>query len=136
MTFGYRIKLYVFGFLLGLVILAIILKGKKCSGVAEIKLAELTDQTTWYSEKALCQLKCLNISTDSLDKLLLDKFRVNYDRSEVHAVPCGKYFVEPNKKNEYPFTLTILDCDTVSKIEKLDLKSDCNCDSLSATVFK
>jgi hypothetical protein len=116
-----------------------ILKGKKCSGVSEMKLQELVDQKTYYSEKALCQMKCLNISTDSMMKLLPEKFRVNYDRSEVHAVPCGKYYVEPNKKESFPFTLVILDCDTTSRIEQLvpiatGIKAGCNCDTLSSTI--
>src|SRR5687767_7348245 len=134
MDFKRRVKLYIFGFLMGLLILMIILKGKKCSSVNEIKLEELTAQTVYLSDKAKCQLKCLNISLDSLKTLLPAKFRVNYDRSEVHAIPCGKYFVEPNKPSEFPYTIVINDCDTVSKIEQLDLKTTCACDTLSKTV--
>ena len=66
MTFNYRIKLYLFGFLLGLLILAIILKGKKCSSVNEMKLIEITDQSIQLSNKAKCQLAYLKINQDSL----------------------------------------------------------------------
>lgn len=131
MSFAQRIKLYIFGFLLGLLILAMILKGKKCSGVSEMKLVELLDQRNYYSERLKCQLACTKIPVDSLGKVLLRDFHINYDRSEVHALPAGKYFVEPNKKDTYPFTLVILDVDTVSHIEQLDLTTDCKCDSLS-----
>lgn len=134
MDFKRRVKLYIFGFLIGLLILAFILKGKKCSSVNEIKLEELSAQTILLSDKANCQLKCLNISLDSLKKILPVKFRINYDRSEVHAIPCGKYFVEGNKPNEFPFTLVINDCDTVSKIEQFNIKTTCACDTLSKTV--
>jgi hypothetical protein len=116
-----------------------ILKGKKCSGVSEMKLTELVDQTTYYSERAKCQLKCMNIPLDSVRTWLPAKFRINYDRSEVHAVPCGKYFIEPRKADEFPFTLVILDCDTTSRIEKLvpiasGMKTDCRCDSLPSAI--
>lgn len=135
MDFKRRVKLYIFGFLMGLLILMIILKGKKCSSVKEIKLEQLTSQFMFFSDKASCQLKCLNISEDSLKKLLLAKFYINYDRSEVHAVPCGKYFVEPTKPGEYPFSVVINDCDTISTVEQLDLKANCrSCDTLSKTV--
>jgi hypothetical protein len=134
MTFSYRVKLYIFGFLIGLVALMFILKGKKCSGVSEMKLQELVDQTTYYSERAKCQLKCLNIPLDSVRFWLPAKFTINYDRSEVRDIPCGKYLVEPRKKEDFPFTLVILDCDTTSRIEKLDMKADCKCDTLPFTI--
>ena len=130
MTFNYRIKLYLFGFLLGLLILAIILKGKKCSSVNEMKLIEITDQTILLSEKAKCQLAYLKINQDSLRMILQNNYRINYDKSEVRSIPCGKLFIEGNQKNA-PFTLVILDCDTVSKINEFILTEKCaQCDSI------
>lgn len=135
MTNSYRIKLYLFGFLMGLLILMFVLKGKKCSGVSEMKLVELTDQYNFYSDKVKCQLNCFNIPVDSFRAVLARDFHINYDKSEVQAVPCGKYFVEPIKKDQYPFSLVMLDCDTTSHIEQLIWKdSGCNCDSLSTKV--
>lgn len=130
MTFNYRIKLYLFGFLLGLLILAIILKGKKCSSVNEMKLIEITDQTILLSDKAKCQLNFLNIPQDSLRLFLQNNFRINYDKSEVRTIPCGKLFVEGSKKNA-PFSLVIFDCDTVSRIDEFLLSPNCiQCDSI------
>jgi len=130
MTFNYRIKLYLFGFLLGLLILAIILKGKKCSSVNEMKLIEITDQTVLLSDKAKCQLAYLKIHPDSLRLLLQNNFRINYDKSEVRAVPCGKLFIEGNEKNA-PFSVVILDCDTTSRINEFQLSQPClQCDSI------
>jgi hypothetical protein len=130
MTFNYRIKLYLFGFLLGLLILAIILKGKKCSSVNEMKLIEITDQTILLSDKAKCQLAYLKINQDTLRLFLQNNFRINYDKSEVRSIPCGKLFIEGKHKN-MPFSLVILDCDTVSKIDEFILaEKHTQCDSI------
>ncbi len=130
MTFNYRIKLYLFGFLLGLLILAIILKGKKCSSVNEMKLIEITDQSIQLSNKAKCQLAYLKINQDSLRLFLQNNFRINYDKSEVRTIPCGKLFIEGKQKNA-PFSLVMLDCDTVSKIDEFILAEKCiQCDSI------
>jgi hypothetical protein len=107
-----------------------ILKGKKCSNVNEMKLIEITDQSMMLSEKAKCQLKSLNIPQDSLRTFLQAKFRINYDKSEVRAIPCGKLFVE-GLKPDAPFTLVIQDCDTISTIKEFQLKVSCPaCDTI------
>ena len=121
MDFKRRLKLYLFGFLIGLLALMFILKGKKCSNVNEMKLIEITDQSMMLSEKAKCQLKSLNIPQDSLRTFLQAKFRINYDKSEVRAIPCGKLFVE-GLKPDATFTLVIQDCDTISTIKEFQLK--------------
>jgi phage FluMu protein Com len=130
MDFSYRIKLYVFGFLLGLLILGIILKGKKCSSVNEMKLIEITDQQIYLSNKAQCQLNFLSIHKDSLRMYLQSNFRINYDKSEVRAIPCGKLFIE-GTKNNMPFNVVMLDCDTISRIEEFQLATPCpQCDTI------
>jgi len=129
MTFSYRIKLYLFGFLLGLLALMFILKGKKCSGVNEMKLIEITDQTMVLSAKVKCQLNFLNIHPDSLRIFLQAKYRINYDKSEVHSAPCGKYFIE-GLKTDVPFSLVMNDCDTISRIDELQLTTACLCDTI------
>jgi len=130
MDFKRRLKLYLFGFLIGLLALMFILKGKKCSNVNEMKLIEITDQSMMLSEKAKCQLKSLNIPQDSLRPYLQAKFRINYDRSEVRAIPCGKLFVE-GIKSDAPFSLVIQDCDTISTIKEFVLKVPCPaCDTI------
>ncbi|MBK6835931.1 MAG: hypothetical protein IPG89_17355 [Bacteroidetes bacterium] len=107
-----------------------ILKGKKCSNVNEMKLIEITDQSMMLSEKAKCQLKSLNIPQDSLRTFLQNKFRINYDKSEVRSIPCGKLFVE-GLKPDAPFTLVIQDCDTISTIKEFQLKVSCPaCDTI------
>lgn len=129
MSFSYRVKLYIFGFLLGLLILMFILKGKKCSGVNEMKLIEITDQTMILSEKVKCKLKFLNIHPDSLRTVLQTNYRINYDKSEVHATPCGKYFIE-GLKPDAPFSFVMNDCDTISRIDEIQLKAPCLCDTI------
>ncbi len=128
MTFAYRLKLYGFGFIIGLFILAIILKGKQCSGPSVLKIQELYTQRIVLSDKAKCQLNCLGMNETSFVQALY-KCRVNYDKTEVHATPCGKYFVEGINKDSLGFTAFILDCDSLSKVEELNiLKPSVSCD--------
>ena len=129
MTFAHRLRLYGFGFLIGLLILSIILKGKKCSSPHELKMEELKLQHMVFSEKAKCQLNCLGLSEQTF-KTELNKCKVNYDLTDIQARPCGKYFVEAIKKQDLKFTVLFEDCDTLSKVVEvnlLDKQQACDC---------
>ncbi len=129
MTFAHRLKLYAFGFIMGLFILGLILKGKQCSGPNEIKMDELRLQKTEWTEKARCQLSCLGLS-DKVFKTELSKCRINYDKSEVRAKPFGIYFIEGRSPQSVGFTAVIEDCDSLSKIKEITvLNKTCNCGS-------
>ncbi len=129
MTFAHRLKLYGFGFLIGVLILSIILKGKKCSSPNQLKMEELKLQYMVFSDKAKCQLTCLGL-TEQAFKTELNKCRVNYDMTDIQAKPCGKYFVEGIKKQELKFSVLFEDCDTLSKVIELNISNKdqaCDC---------
>ena len=130
MTFGYRIKLYLFGFLIGLLILAFILKGKSCAGPSDLKLQELTFQNLQVSEKAACKLNCLNLKESEIKTLLNKDFKVNFEKSEPRANPFGKYFLERKKTGSTDFSFVIEDRDTLSVLMEVNLPknlSTCDC---------
>lgn len=126
-SFAYRLKFYGFGFLIGLLILAVILRGKKCSGPSAMKMEELYSQRIIFDAKVDCLKECVHLS-DSTIKPLLMKCHVILDRSEVHATPYGKYFVEGNNKTEVPYSFIIEDRDSVSAIVRIDLQPAQQCD--------
>jgi len=113
MPFSYRIKLYVFGFLMGLFLLAVILKGKKCSSTNELKIEELSMQQVYFTDRTRCLMKCFGLQDTAIANTLKN-YQVNYDRSDVHLKPYAKYFVEAKSNQSKEYSLIIEDRDSSS----------------------
>jgi hypothetical protein len=130
MTFLRRLKLYGIGFGLGLLIVYAMFGTRSCTTVNEMKMQELVFQHFEFSEKAKCKLKCL-WKNESLLKIELRHFEVNYDLSTVRQEPCGEYFVQPRAthSSEYNYNLLMLDCDTITRINDINVTTTntCNC---------
>ncbi|MGZ3940643.1 MAG: hypothetical protein ACXVNR_01120 [Bacteroidia bacterium] len=130
MTFKQRLKLYLMGFAMGLAILSIIL-GKKggCAGgsLGQRKLSELMTQEWKISEKMQCKLNCIGLANMTLFKAALKTSTVNYDKSEPHAEPCGKWIVESAKGSKLNFTLLVQDCQTTAEILDITFDKSCDC---------
>lgn len=154
MNFLRRLKFYGIGFGLGLAIIYAMFGTRSCTSVNEMKMQELVFQSFQLSEKAQCKLKCIENSwieknyakKISFDKVLPDSinalylrllkiqlrhFEVNYDVSSPRKEPCGEYFVKPQKEfaSVYNFELLMQDCDTITKINDINIISTlpCNC---------
>lgn len=129
MTFAQRLKFYLIGFGIGLCILVVIL-GKKggCAGgsLSERKMSELLTQTWKLNEPARCKLNCLGLKNDTLFKAALKTCRVNYDKSEPRAEPCGKYVLE-TPPGPLSFTMLVQDCKTVSEVLDMSTQKPCDC---------
>lgn len=128
MNFGRRLKLYLFGFLMGLFIVYAIFGNRTCTMPNEIKVTELRSQHFRLSEKAKCKLGCLKKS-EYLLRLELRHFEVNYGVSDIHKKPFGDYYLEPKAEyiNKYNYKLVIRDCDTISEINDINILSAINC---------
>lgn len=127
MNFGRRLQLYGFGFVIGIIILFIINKNKKCSSPNEMKVEELAFQQMIWKPELNCKMKCFGLDSAGMKQVFL-KCRINYDRSDVHAEPFGKYTLEPIKNNEKGYTFLITDKDNVSYIEDVSVRPAINCD--------
>lgn len=149
MNFWRRLKLYGFGFALGLGIVYGMFGTRSCTSVNEMKMQELVFQEIQLSEKAKCKLRCAesdwiekkynkkvtrtDSSVDELYKRLLKiqlrHFQVNYDVSSPRKEPCGEYFVEPQKEfaEQYNFKMIMLDCDSITKINDIHISTSINC---------
>lgn len=128
MNFLRRLKFYGFGFGLGLLIVYTVFGTRSCVTPNEQKMQELVYQSFQLSDKAQCKLKCL-MKNELLLKIELRHFEVNYDLSSVHNKPCGEYFIQPKKEFEknYNYNLVISDCDTISKINDINIISTNTC---------
>lgn len=125
-----RLRFYAFGFLLGMLAVSVLYKGKTCQMPGSAKLEELSWQKLEYSEYAECIMKCRDI-TEAEIKQVFKSGKVNYDESDVHEKPYGRYAVEGITATNKSLRITITDCDTISKVvDAIDLKAGstiCEC---------
>ncbi len=125
-----RLRLYGFGFVLGLLIVSFVYKGKGCQLPASAKLEELSYQKLEYTKHAQCRMRCRNIS-DAEIKQVFASGKVNYDRSDVRDKPCGTYAVEGITATGKKLRIIVADCDTISRVvTTIDLKLEndtCDC---------
>jgi hypothetical protein len=128
MTFLQRLKFYGIGFFLGILVVYAIFGNRSCTSPGEIKMHELASQHYIISEKAQCKLNCLH-KNEALIRLELRHFEVNYDASTPQKKPCGEYFVSPKEefKGQYPYQIMILDCDTFTRIDDIQITSAISC---------
>jgi hypothetical protein len=108
-----RIRLYVFGLLLGIVVVKFAYKGKACQMPGSAKLEELREQKRETSDLLQCQLKHYSITNEEINSLM-HTGKVNFDKSDVRQKPCGIYIVEGSIKPGTNVELKISDCDTLS----------------------
>ncbi len=110
-----RFKLYGFGFLLGILIVSFVYKGKGCQMPASAKLEELSWQKLEYTKHGECRMKCRGI-TEAEIKQILKTGKINYDKSEVHDFPCPTYAIEGTTSDGQSLRIVIADCDTISSV--------------------
>ncbi len=125
-----RLRLYGFGFVLGLLVVSFIYKGKGCQLPNSAKMEELAFQKMEYTDHALCRMKCRNI-TEAEIKQVLKSGKVNYDKSHVHDKPYPSYTIEGPTGDGKTLRLVIADVDTISRlVTTIDLKMEtdsCDC---------
>jgi hypothetical protein len=130
MTFLQRLKFYGIGLGIGLLIVYAMFGTRSCTTTNEMKMQELVFQDFELSERAKCKLKCMR-KNEMLLKVELRHFEVNYDLTSVHKEPCGEYFIQPKKEfvNEHNYNILMIDCDTITKINDINITSTntCNC---------
>jgi hypothetical protein len=122
MTFLQRLKFYGFGFGIGLLVVYAMFGTRSCVTPNEQKMQELVFQKFELSGKAQCKLKSMR-KNELLLKVELRHFEVNYDLSSIHKEPCGEYYVQPKEdyKKDYKYHLVIYDCDTISRIDDIQI---------------
>jgi hypothetical protein len=130
-----RFKFYGFGFLLGMLVVSLVYKGKGCQLPSSNKIEELRWQKL-DSTYAACQMKCRNITEVEIKEVLgnretLGKGKINYDKSNVHEKPYPTYAIEGITASGKDLRIIIADVDTISRvITTIDLKMEndsCDC---------
>lgn len=110
-----RFKFYGFGFLLGILAVSVIYKGKGCKMPASVKVEELSSQKLDIPSVADCKMKCNDVSVEDIKKVL-STGKINYDKSNVHEKPFGTYAVEGNTTSGKSLRVMVADRDTISSV--------------------
>jgi hypothetical protein len=118
MTFIRRLKLFGFGFVLGLIMVYFIFGHRRCTGNSVLKIQELNFQTYKYSDSFRFSMRQLNMDSTWFIKHL-NWFQVDFKHSQVHAKPFGIYRLIPDSSGSKNFTITITDQDSITYFKSL-----------------
>lgn len=107
-----RVFYYIVGFTIGAIfIYFLLMRGRSFNFwmPGERVKTEIIERKPVLSDKATCQLVCLNLNKDSLASII-KKSEVNFEKSSVREKPCKDYLLElREEKIQMDFSL----CDTV-----------------------
>ena len=130
-----RFRLYGFGFLIGMLIVSFVYKGKSCQLPNSAKMEELGWQHLEYTKHAECRMKCRNITEAEIKEVLGNGAthgtgKVNYDKSDVRHKPYPTYAIEGPTIGKKRLRIIIDDVDSISRVVTtidLAMEND-NCD--------
>ena len=88
-----RLRLYGFGFILGLLMVKFMFNDRTiCKTPGSIKREELKKQHREFSTLAQCNLACFGLDTSKLD-LIFEGGKIDFDLSNPQAKPCPTYLL-------------------------------------------
>ena len=116
-----RFGFFISGFSIGLIILAVFLRGKKTScdygpNARTVKAIMLKPKV--FSVDAMNFLKNHNIDSTSINNLIATG-DVNFSKSETHLDSCKVYFIE-NKFESRSISIIIRNCGKKAYIDNLE----------------
>jgi len=130
-VFFRRLKLYAIGVGLGLVLTYGFFHDRYPTWLPGSRVLEEINRTeVSYSQKAICLMKCGNISEEGVREILKDG-DVDFSASETRAKPCPSYIIEGETKEGQSLRVIIVKCDsTTTVLEASDFgrKYECSCD--------
>ena len=116
-----RFGFFISGFSIGLIILAVFLRGKKTScdyGPNARTIKSIRSKAKVFSPESYLFINSQNIDTTTVNSLIATG-DVNFSKSETKLDSCNIYYIE-NKLNNNPVTITVRNCETTAYIDKLE----------------
>lgn len=128
MNFQDRLKLYMIGFLVGLLLVYVMFGNRSCVSLSEVKMAELKRQSFKTTEEVKQQLKCIHKTPAGL-KSELEFFEIDFDKSQPREKPCRIYYLQPKEKFKqfYPYHLIVKDCDETTLVTQMNFQKQISC---------
>ena len=129
MDFSRRLRLFLFGVVLGSVIMYFyVLKDRNIYKTPKDVLKEkLLHFPLQLSTKAICQIECNKLDTAKLRKVWKNA-TIDFSLSKVNEKPCPTYYITLNQAigKSKTFNCTVCD-DFVVLQEILETNAECNC---------
>jgi len=121
MTFWRRLRTYLIGVGLGLLIVYVFFNDRDLSGWTPQGrvLTAIDSSDVTISTRAMCQFKCYNISSENWRELQVET-SVNFSESNVQKKPCPVYQLNSTYKGEQ-FQLIWEVCEDAEKVELLSI---------------
>lgn len=124
-----RLRFYGFGFMMGILIVIYVYKGKGCQLPGSRKLSELAYQKLELTKHGECRMKCGGI-TEADIKEILKTGKINYDKSDVQDTRHGTYAIEGLASNKQILGIVVADIDTISSLLEINMaieRDTCDC---------
>ena len=112
-----RIRLYLFGFGIGLLCVYFIYGNKNIKVLTPgmLKLDQLAGQTILYTDTALCEMKCGNVSKDEVKQAMTDG-KVDTKKSISFHVPHPMFNFTGNTPGGRKLNIICIQIDTVTRV--------------------
>lgn len=111
MSFLERLKLYGFGFILGMILVYFIFGFRACHNISDVKLHELSMQKMYVSPEAQRVMDSLHIPIRYFRiSFKTGDWKINFEKSHTRLEPCKKYRIEPTPESIFRFYMETEDC--------------------------
>jgi len=127
-----RVRLYSFGFLIGLLGVYLMFGGRGCKSLTPgmLKLNDLAQHTKMqYSDTALCQMKCQQIDTVEV-KESFTYGKVDTKKSQDFHVPHPLYNFTGQTRNGRSLNVICMEMDSITRViyvHDMAMKDTCKC---------
>lgn len=124
MTFWRRVRIYLVGFGLGLIMVYVMFGDRELNTWTPSKrvLTAIDSSSVLISERAKCQMTCLNLQTNDWKEIQAIA-EVNFSESNVDKEPCPIYNLESSWKNE-EYLLVWKVCEKKEEVELLAIRKE------------
>jgi hypothetical protein len=115
-----RVRLYLWGFIIGLISVYFIYGNKhvKMLTPGMLKLDQLAGQTITYTDTALCQMKCQNVSKDEVMQAMTDG-KVDTKKSISFHVPHPLFNFTGNTPGGKKLNIICIQLDTITQVTQV-----------------
>ena len=125
-----RLKLYFFGFSMGLLLVYFFFKDRSLPPwlPKSVILEKLQNNPLFYTKHANCRMNCRQISRTEVQQIL-ETGNVVFNKSKVRDKPCPTYALEGVTDDGQTVRIIFAACDSTTKVvTAIDLKRTYNCD--------
>jgi hypothetical protein len=102
MNFAQRLRFYLVGVIFGCLFVYVLFGNREysCAYFPNARvLDEAHNKPKVYTATCLAQLKKMNLDTSFIQKNIFTSSKIDFDKSQPRAKPCGKYIAYYPKKN-------------------------------------